>query len=121
MSIRKMLIATAALAAVALTVALCICLSPSYATVDFRGYVTDISFDGTGELATITATDVFDNGGCYTVLAEEGIRVTSLGGAKMSLSDIKPGDMIDLDYKRKTGSDGTHYAKWISVCPSARP
>ena len=57
----------------------------------------------------------------YTVYAEYDIRIRDINGNKMKLDDVRPGDMIDLDYKHKVGKNGERYAKWITVCPQAAP
>ncbi|MBQ9801760.1 MAG: hypothetical protein IJW51_01645 [Clostridia bacterium] len=124
MRTKQVLLGCGALLLAALIVAAAIYLAPAK-TVDFRGYVTEIYFDDTNDgskmVAAIHCTDVFDNGSTYTVYAEYDIRVTDISGEKMTLDDIRPGDMIDLDYKHKTGKNGERYAKWITVCPQARP
>lgn len=124
MRTKQILLGCGALLLAALIIASAIHLAPTK-TIDFRGYVQEIYFDDTNDdsekIAAIHCTDVFDNGSSYTVYAAYDIRITDTGGRKMTLDDIKPGDMIDLDYKYKTGKNGERYAKWIMVCPQAEP
>lgn len=121
---KKILICCGTLVLAALIIATAIYLAPAK-TVDFRGYVQEIYFDdtndGTPKIAAIHASGVFDKNSTYTIYAAYSIRITDINGKEMALSDIRPGDMIDLDYKHKTGKNGERYAKWISVCPIAAP
>ncbi len=126
MSIRtkQILLGSGALVLAAVIIATAIYLVPAK-TVDFRGYVQEIYFDdtndGSKQVAAIHCTDVFGGNSTYTVYAEYDIRIADISGKKMTLDDIKQGDMIDLDYKRKAGKNGERYAKWISVCPNTAP
>lgn len=123
MKAKHILLICGALLLAALLIATAIYLAPAK-TIDFRGYVQEIYFDdtndGSKQLAAIHATNAFGEGG-YTVYAEYDIRITDISGNKMKLDDIRPGDMIDLDYKHKVGKNGERYAKWITVCPQAEP
>ena len=123
MKTKQILILSGALLLAALLIAAAIYLAPSK-TIDFRGYVQEIYFDdtndGSKQVAAIHATNAFGEGS-YTVYAEYDIRITDMSGNKMKLDDIRPGDMIDLDYKHKVGKNGERYAKWITVCPQAAP
>ncbi len=124
MKTKQILLLSGALLLAALIIAAAIYLAPGK-TIDFRGYVQEIYFDDTNDgskmVAAIHCTDVFGGDSTYTVYAEYDIRITDTSGEKMKLDDIRPGDMIDLDYKRKTGENGERFAKWISVCPQAKP
>lgn len=87
-------------------------------TVDFRGTVDSIVFNDEENCAYITATGVF--GEHMEICASGGILVQDLSGNKYNIKAIRPGDMIDLDYREYPAEDTALVsAKWIKVSPGA--
>lgn len=80
---------------------ICDALTPD--TVDFRGYVDEIVINEDGN-ATVRATGVF-NDESFTFYVGARTPVRNLEGERMKLTDVKAGDMIDVDYKGTFDND----------------
>lgn len=89
-------------------------LDYSKGTVDFRGFVNEITVDS-NNIAHIKASDGWGN---LPILinVKKNISIKDSNKNKITISDIHIGDMIDLDYKGNL-SDSTKpvTAKWIKV------
>ncbi len=91
---------------------------PKSVTIDFRGGVNEIVFSEEDNCAYIKASMVFADT-TTTIKVNKNISIKDMDGNKMSVEDIKIGDMIDLDYKGKLENPTDIItAKWIRVYPS---
>ena len=75
-----------------------ICSALQSDTVDFRGYVNEVTYDTEKESAVIYATGVF-NSEPFAFRVGKRVSVKNSTGDRISVEDIRPGDMIDVDYK----------------------
>lgn len=78
-------------------------LFPQGRTVDCRGTVEAISYDESSECTYLKVKGVFD-GPIYTIKVKSSTSIRSEGGDKMSVDEIKTGDVVSLD----------HFGKWKS-------
>ncbi|MGC6769422.1 hypothetical protein [Enterococcus sp. LJL51] len=95
-------------------------LSPQAQTLDFRGYVEEIQLDEKKQLITINASYI-NSEAKAEIKASTKISCKYLDGRDFPITNLKQGDMIDLDYKGEWGLNGAGVmqaeAKWLTVCP----
>ena len=89
---------------------------PREKTVDYRGIVKSVEYDQQDKCTYIDTYMIYDESSSVIIKAKPGTSVKYVSGEKCSLSDIKVGDMIDLDYRGKIDGYGSVVtAKWIKV------
>ncbi|WP_321388545.1 hypothetical protein [uncultured Enterococcus sp.] len=95
-------------------------LFPKAQTLDFRGYVNEVTVDSDNNVVTIYA-NVIHSEAKAEIKASTKISSSYLDGRAFPITSLKEGDMIDLDYKGEWGLDGNGVmqaeAKWLTVCP----
>lgn len=90
---------------------------PKNNTVDFRGYVTNISYNEAEKYVLMETVSVASDQLKAVVIVDDSIQIKDIAGSKFDRKKIKIGDMIDFDYKGRIGEDPYITAEWLSVYP----
>ena len=85
-------------------------------TVDFSGIVKSIEYNQQEKCSYITASMLLNENTSVVIKVKDNVSVKEVTGEKMNITEIKIGDLIDLDYKGTIdGKNSIITAKWIKV------
>lgn len=88
---------------------------PKNNTCDFRGYIEEIQIDENNECAWITISEITNENSHIKLMVPANTSIKNHDGEKISVNQIKIGQLLDADMKGSKIDDTYYQAKWIIV------
>ena len=82
---------------------------------DFRGYIEEIQIDEINECTWITISEITNENSHIKLKVSANASVKNCDGEKISVNQIKMGQLLDADIKGSKIDDTYYQAKWIIV------
>ena len=88
---------------------------PKDNTCDLRGYIEEIQIDEKNDCTWITISEITNEHSHIKLKISANVSIKNYGGEKISVNQIKIGQLLDADIKGSKVDDTYYQAKWIRI------